>query len=219
MRKIDPAKHEKKRREILAAAERCFVRGGFRGASISDICAEAKISPGHLYHYFSSKEAIIGAMTEAGLEYAATRFAHMMESSNAVTALLAELDRAKIGYPRGTQVLVLDMLAEATRNTAVANILKEHSQKLRALLTKFLLEAQERGHVDRSLDANMAAAILISVVDGARTLRIRDSKLDMKKGLPLLKTLVARFLTPPPDTSPPKRAGRPRAGPKISSQA
>jgi TetR/AcrR family transcriptional regulator, repressor for uid operon len=219
MRKIDPEKHEKKRREILAAAEQCFVRSGFRGASISDICAAAKISPGHLYHYFSSKEAIIGAMTEARLEHAASRFSHMMKSSNAVTALLAELDRINIGYARRRSVLVFDMLAEAGRNPMVGNILKEHSRQLRALLAKFLREAQERGHVDRSLDADMTAAILMSVVDGARGLRIRDSKLDMTKGLSLLKTLVARFLTPTNDTAPPKPAGRPRVGAEISSSA
>ena len=41
MRKLDPVRHEQRRREILAAAGRCFARDGFRGASISDICAEA----------------------------------------------------------------------------------------------------------------------------------------------------------------------------------
>ena len=71
MRKLDPVKHEEKRREILNAAERCFVRDGLQGASISSICAEARISPGHLYHYFTSKEAIVSAMIEVRLEEAA----------------------------------------------------------------------------------------------------------------------------------------------------
>ncbi len=67
MRKVDPVKYEEKRRDILQAAMQCFVRDGFRGASISDICAAAGISPGHLYHYFPGKEAIIGAMAETRL--------------------------------------------------------------------------------------------------------------------------------------------------------
>ncbi|AXW40894.1 hypothetical protein CJO89_22165 (plasmid) [Ralstonia solanacearum] len=46
MRTIDPVKHEKRRQEILAAADRCFRRDGFRGASISNICAEARMSSG-----------------------------------------------------------------------------------------------------------------------------------------------------------------------------
>src|SRR3954463_12706981 len=50
--------------EILAAAQRCFVRSGFHGASMQDICTEAGMSPGNLYRYFPSKEAIIAAIAE-----------------------------------------------------------------------------------------------------------------------------------------------------------
>ena len=205
MRKIDPAKHEEKRRQILEAAGRCFVRDGFRGASISDICAEAKISAGHLYHYFDSKEAIIGAMTEAGLEHANVRFSHMMKSSNAVSALVAEMERAKVARDRAGQLIVLDMLAEAGRNPAIGDILRQHSRELRTLLADFLREAQNRGQVDRTLDADLAAAVLLSVGDGAKALTIRDPTLDMTRCIDLLKILIARFLSPPPDSSP-KRA-------------
>ena len=68
MRKVDRAKYDEKRQHILEAAEGCFQRDGFRGASISDICAAAGMSPGHLYHYFDSKEAIIEAIFESRLE-------------------------------------------------------------------------------------------------------------------------------------------------------
>src|ERR1700737_1469686 len=94
MRKIDPIKHEQKRREILEAAGGCFTKDGFRGASISDICAEAKISSGHLYHYFASKEAIIEAMTEVGLAYVEARFNHLMKSENAIEGLISEIEQA-----------------------------------------------------------------------------------------------------------------------------
>jgi TetR/AcrR family transcriptional regulator, repressor for uid operon len=199
MRKVDPAKHEEKRREILEAAERCFVRDGFRGASISDICGEAGISPGHLYHYFASKEAIIGAMTDAGLEYATSRLSKMMEESNAISALLSELGRGKSGHGHRpiSQSFIFDMLAEAVRNPAIADIVREHSRALRTLLSAFLRDAQERGQVDGTLDADLTAAILMSVIDGAKSLAIRDPELDMTKGIDVLKTLISRFLTPP----------------------
>jgi AcrR family transcriptional regulator len=197
MRKIDREKHEQKRREILEAAGRCFVRDGFRGASISAICGEAGISPGHLYHYFASKEAIIGAMTETGLAYAASRFGHMMENSNVVAALVDEIDRAKVGRENGNRILVLDMLAEAGRNPVVADVLLEHSKALRRLLGDFLREGQERGQIDSALDVDVAAALLISVMDGMKGLTMRDPGLDMAKATSLLQTLVSRFLTPP----------------------
>ena len=95
MRKVDPVKYDEKRREILEAAGRCFVRDGFHGTSTSAICAEAGISPGHLYHYFASKEAIIEAMAVANLGRAAERFSQLAESSNVVTALLSEIELHK----------------------------------------------------------------------------------------------------------------------------
>lgn len=60
--------------------------GAAGGASISDICSEAKISPGHLYHYFASKEAIVSAMAEARITQVGARFEHVMESSDPIGA-------------------------------------------------------------------------------------------------------------------------------------
>src|ERR1700754_4916623 len=95
MRKVDPAKHEEKRREILEAAAKCFVRDGFRGASTTNICEEAGISPGHLYHYFPSKEAIIAAMGTAALEAGTAQFGELMKGSHALAALSTVIEEAK----------------------------------------------------------------------------------------------------------------------------
>jgi TetR/AcrR family transcriptional regulator, repressor for uid operon len=202
MRKVDPAKYEEKRREILEAAGRCFARDGFKGATVSTICAEAKVSPGHLYHYFESKESIIEAMTQAGLEYAATRFGHIMQGANIVTALVAEIDTAKAHYERAGQPLLFDMLTEATRSPAVGAILRDHSRAIWALLADVLRKGQAKGQVDPSLDPALTAAVLLSIIDGSKTLAIRDAKIDLNETRKLLKILIARFLTPPPGADP-----------------
>lgn len=208
MRKVDPVKHEKKRQQILEAAGRCFVRDGFRGASTSDICAEAKISPGHLYYYFPSKEAIVGAMTEAGLAHATERFSCIAQGPDVVAAFLAEIGSDKAIRDHSKQLLMLDMLVEAGRSPAIAEILRARSREGRTLFANFLREGQERGQVDRSLDANLAASVLLSVIDGAKTMTIRDPKLDMTKSVELLKILIARFLAPPPQSAPKKKKNR-----------
>ena len=68
---------------ILHAAARCFVRDGFHRASISDICAEAGISPGHIYHYFENKEAIVGGIAELGMDQAITSLVKIMDTADA----------------------------------------------------------------------------------------------------------------------------------------
>src|SRR5918992_4819925 len=58
-------KHQTDRRAtILDAAEQCFSRAGFHQTSMNDICQAAGMSPGNLYRYFPSKEAIIAGITE-----------------------------------------------------------------------------------------------------------------------------------------------------------
>jgi AcrR family transcriptional regulator len=50
-----------KRDSILAAGIRCFAAHGLAGASMRDIARAAGLTEGTLYHYFSSKEALIEA--------------------------------------------------------------------------------------------------------------------------------------------------------------
>jgi TetR/AcrR family transcriptional regulator, repressor for uid operon len=193
VRKTDPVKHEKRRRRILEAAGRCFVRDGFSGASISDICSEAKISPGHLYHYFASKEAIVSAMTEARLAQVAARIEHSMQSADPILAFCAELDSLKA--KRSHASLVFDMLAEAERNPGIAELLRERERALRPLLAASLAQAQERGQIDRSLDADLAGAVLLGLIDGAKAMMLRDPKLK-NGGIEHMKILITRFLAP-----------------------
>lgn len=197
MRRIDPVKHAEKKREILAAARRCFVRDGFRGASIADICAEAGISPGHLYHYFPSKEAIVGAMGAAALSQGTAQFGELMEGSHALAALATVIEHAKNHNLRGDFVLILEILTEAGRNPKLAKVLQEQSRNVRRALAEFLRKSQADGLIDPGLDPDAASAILFGLLDGARMMVVRDPKIDMTKILDHLKILVGRFLLPP----------------------
>ena len=200
MRKVDPVKHEEKRREILIAAQRCFARDGFQGASTSEICKEAKISPGHLYHYFASKEDIIKAIAKMRLDIATTRYVRMLEGTDAITALLSEVDSSDMAHGRANNNLFFTMMAEAGRNPAVAKIMRENSRKIQKMLADYLRKGQESGQIDLSLDAESAATLLISVFDGMHTLAIHDPKVNVDKTVDVLKALITRFLTPPSKT-------------------
>jgi TetR/AcrR family transcriptional repressor of uid operon len=197
MRKVDPTKHEAKRHEILMAAGRSFERRGFQRTTISDICAEANISPGHLYHYFANKEAIVAAMVQAHLTMAAERSKGATDVSNPVATLIDGLVRAVDDHGPAPQALLLEMLAEAGRNPAIAQILQDHSRFIRGLLISALEAGQRQGQVEADLDPEIAAAVLMSVVDGAKIMAIRHSDLDAEKRTRMVRTLIARFLTPP----------------------
>jgi len=64
MPKLKPQELESRRQEIIDAARACFLRTGFHQTTTDEICREASITPGGLYHYFASKEEIIAAVIE-----------------------------------------------------------------------------------------------------------------------------------------------------------
>jgi len=196
LRKVDPVKHEQKRRQILGAALRCFIRDGFRGASTTDICAEAGISPGHLYHYFPSKVAIIEAMIDMGLARAAAHFEKILATPDVIEALLADIEDSSLRF-RPAQILNLDGLAEAARNPEFAKVIERHTTAVRRMWSDFLRQAQSQGRVDPELDPEATANILIALIDGSRAMPIRDPKLDIKRSVEHLRTMLVRFLRPP----------------------
>ncbi len=68
---LQPAKGQKgeaMRRRLLDAARIHFLNHGFAGASINDIAKVAGVHKSHLYHYFSSKEALWLAVKQMILE-------------------------------------------------------------------------------------------------------------------------------------------------------
>jgi TetR/AcrR family transcriptional regulator, repressor for uid operon len=199
MRKVDQARYDEKRRHILEAAEGCFQRDGFRGASIGDICATARMSPGHLYHYFDSKEAIVEGIFEMRLQEETEIVGELGLTPNLdfVTAMCGWLDqRMKDVRAHGTS-LGLEMRAESARNPAIAKIVSRTDRRVRQLLSGLLREGQKREQVDPALDPESVAAVLHSIIFGLNRLgAVRDSTFDVKAAAATLKLLIERFLRP-----------------------
>ncbi len=49
---------EKRRQDILKAAQKVFWEKGFSGTTMPQVAAEAELAPGTLYLYFPSKDAL-----------------------------------------------------------------------------------------------------------------------------------------------------------------
>src|SRR3972149_11455980 len=64
MPKVTEAPLEARRSQTLDAAWPCFARKGYHQATMQDICQESGLSPGAIYRYFASKEAILKAIND-----------------------------------------------------------------------------------------------------------------------------------------------------------
>ncbi|MFG1478893.1 TetR/AcrR family transcriptional regulator [Xanthobacter sp. V4C-4] len=196
MRKLDPVRHEEKRQEILAAANRCFERSGLKGASVADICKEAGISPGHLYYYFESKDAIIATLSDAWLSRTRARFERVVSAPrDLVGALVSEIGGLAPKGPKAGAELVFEMLAESTRNPAMAEMVQAHSRDLRALIAGVLREGQRRGDVRADLDVENVATVAVAMVDGLKTISLREPGADQEKSAALLRQMLQWLVT------------------------
>lgn len=184
----------------MEAAGRCLARDGFRGATMARICAEAGMSPGNVYHYFESKEAIVAGRAQAVLAGWATSFAELIEGADPLTLLpskvLALSARSEGGMNPGQSQVSYETLAEAGRNPVMAEIVKRHSDAVRGLFRDFLTTAQAQGKINATLDTDAAASTLLGMSQSAREWAARDPEFDQGRYLALLDDLALKMLTP-----------------------
>ncbi len=86
MPKLKPGTQQARREHILDQAELCFARAGFHRTTMQDICKEAGVSPGALYVYFPSKEALIAGIAERNRDKLADQLKHVSEAPDLMTA-------------------------------------------------------------------------------------------------------------------------------------
>ncbi len=197
MRKRDPEKAERRRQQILEAAAACFLRRGFHRASMQEICAEAGMSPGALYRYFDSKDAIIRAIAEDEREENARLLQALADAPDLVTGL-SRIGRAALeaGADPDYGRLAVEIIAEAARNPEVAAIFRRNDAEVKAALMEALRAAQRAGQLDTAVEPAAAAEILIALYEGLSTRALLNPEFDPEQVAPLLDALLRRFLRP-----------------------
>ena len=194
----DPARFEARRAQILEAAAGCFIRRGFHQTGMQEICAAAGMSPGALYRYFDSKDAIIAAIAEAERHEIATLLDSLAESDDPVEGLQGVVEAVLRSYADPDEGhLAVEVLAEAARNPEVAEGFVRNVTEMKAGIVAALEAGQAGGLVDPDLAVGPAAEILIALLDGLCARAILDPEHDPIRLLPTLRLLVRRFLQGP----------------------
>jgi AcrR family transcriptional regulator len=126
-----------RREEIIAAARHSFVRHGFHAASMASIAEGAQMSVGQIYRYFSSKEEVIQTIVQG---IAAKRLARMPPGNCWADMARKLASRFLPTTPEDEEddVLLLEVVAEATRNPQVAAIVREYDTQLRSIAVSLL---------------------------------------------------------------------------------
>jgi TetR/AcrR family transcriptional repressor of uid operon len=194
MRTVNPERFEARQRHVREAALACFKRRGFHQASMADICAEAGMSPGNLYRYYDSKEAIIAAICEEDRRQLTERLAALGQRNNLFEAMLEIAGEAMTASDPEKAKFGCEILAEAARNERVAEIVRRHNAAIVALCADAIRAAQAVRQVDPALDATAAAAVLVAAAEALSTRLTLFPELDARSCLHAFNLLITRFL-------------------------
>lgn len=198
MPRIDDSQRTDRKAAILDAAERCFVRSGFHGASMSAICTEAGMSPGNLYRYFRSKEAMIEGLCERDFAEVAEGFAALAEAPDIWQAFGALARHHMVEEPREHCAFWIESMSEATRNPQIAALRVRIDAFIHEKLLGALELARERGQTSPHADLERAVQFLITFADGLMMRRARDPDFDPLPHVGIMLDLLRGMLLPSP---------------------
>jgi TetR/AcrR family transcriptional repressor of uid operon len=194
MRRVNVQLQADRRAEILAAAQRCFVRSGFHGASMQEICAEAEMSPGNLYRYFPSKEALMAGIAERDRAELAQQFASADLSQGLFNVLQGMAQHHFAEKPTEQVLLCTEVMAEARRNPDIARISAAFDVDVKKWLGDLLRAAAERGDIPRDIDFDGAVTMLMIIADGVWWRRALDPAFDPASVLPVFMDITRHML-------------------------
>ncbi len=194
MPKVSQAHMEARRQQILDAALACFAREGIHGSSMADICREAGLSPGAVYHHFEGKQAIIEAAFVIYSSQVGDMWERIAEYDDIVEGMLAMLEltfawfddpAAQEGLRQGilmhAEALIDDRIAElsATMHTAFVHQLSDLVRK-----------AQAQGRVQPELDPEAVARLFFAIYDGFRMQKLMEREVPTAPYLALVRQLL-----------------------------
>jgi AcrR family transcriptional regulator len=168
--RVSQAHLDARRRQILDAARRCFVRNGFHATSMQDVLAEANLSAGAVYRYFRGKDEIIAAIAgEAVAEVAgALDSAFDAEDPPPLDEVLgaAFLAIERVDAEQGFARLALQVWGEAVRSPALAEMIRGEVRQIRDALARLVRVYQDRGLMGADAPAEQVAQVLVGLLPG-----------------------------------------------------
>src|SRR5918994_519102 len=156
-----------RRTQILNAAERSFCRSGFHRTTMQDVAAEAGMSPGNLYRYFLSKDALVAGLCERDRADLGREFSELRSGDEDFLTAFRALGRRHFEEASTDKAkLCLEIWAEATRNPAVAALQADFDRSLMEQFVLAIEKAKIDGSVHWSVDSRAAASIIGKLGDG-----------------------------------------------------
>jgi AcrR family transcriptional regulator len=166
-RTVDPRAHAHRRDAFVDAAQRLIQTKGYERMSIQDVLDDLGVSRGALYHYFDSKEALLDAVVERGVDAALESVAGVADGGDLDAP--ARLERFFAGLVAWKTERGELMRAIAQAWTSDGNLIarERYRQHVTARVTPALAAILAQGAAEgtfRMASPDVTAGILVALV-------------------------------------------------------
>jgi TetR/AcrR family transcriptional repressor of uid operon len=205
MPKLKPDTQRARREHILDAALTCFARGGFHATTMQSICREAGVSPGALYIYFDSKEALIAGLCERDRAEFAEKFSKLADAPDFLEALAAIGEHYLVDESAEKQRFVIEMGIESTRNPRIAEIFMSVDKYCFDSFEALFQRLKDEGRIAPRIDVPTLAKVFSVLGDGMFWRRVIEPQANMRAVLPVVIEMVGALLNPTEKTKLPEK--------------
>ncbi|MFE3101289.1 TetR/AcrR family transcriptional regulator [Nocardia tengchongensis] len=161
---------ERRRQQILDAAQTCFARKGLHATTMQDVFAESGLSAGAVYRYFKSKNDIIEALaTEAPADLRATLteavYSEPLPTPPELIRLISA-DVVKLSAPGGPVRVIPQAWALALTDANIADYVRTNILGFRRLWFDYANRMRDAGWLSPDADTDAVAKILLGLLPG-----------------------------------------------------
>jgi TetR/AcrR family fatty acid metabolism transcriptional regulator len=155
---------EDKRRLILDTAVRVFAREGYHDARVGDIAKEAGVAYGLVYHYFTSKEAVLEAVFRETWGLMLTAINDVEERGGPAPEQLRRVCAIVLRAWGNDPDLVRVLVREVARSPQIQREIDEIEQAFSAL-ERIVRRGQEEGTFTSDLAARTVGLMLYGALE------------------------------------------------------
>jgi len=209
MVKFTDAQKEARRREILAAAQRCFSRNGFHTTTTADIVREAGVSQGTFYLYFKTKDDVIAALADDESQSDAMINAMAAAESDPVAGLTVLFNRhgQTLANPQHADEhrVTIQGWAEALRDDAIRKRVIANTLRVEREIARLIARGQKSGRFRADAEPHGVARALVALFRGLTLHSTWEGAFDSKLTAKTIEDMVRGVLLPAGDSKQPAK--------------
>ncbi|MEW6603298.1 MAG: TetR/AcrR family transcriptional regulator [Thermoproteota archaeon] len=154
------------KQRIVQAAIRHFSHNGYDGTKVDDIADSLKISKGTIYFYFGDKSGLFRAISDHFVDKVKDELTTVFRTAEEMDMSISQFYENIRGIEHGTDKLMVEMVAESTRNPQLRKALLEHQRRVLEVTVDHLKAMIEKGVLKKETNVEAVASGMMALYVG-----------------------------------------------------